>query len=291
MRRLLPALICALAFHAIILSTDFSWLMLAPRPAPPSRFLSISLSADTFQKHKEPAAVSKKQPEKPFQPDFQPKRIKKTDSSPATARLENAVRKQKRPSANTSKKSRQKKNLKALTRKIAPVNTIEATRAVSIDNEHVSPAAQAKIFSPVSSAQQRSHEQLAAETVFIKKTKRMADEFTNSMTSAAALTSRQSDQSVSATALIMAKPLYRQNPTPSYPRKARRMGYEGIVMLKVLVDENGRVGDLMLLESSGYPILDRTALASVRKWRFEPGTEGGIKKKMWVRVPIRFRLK
>jgi protein TonB len=47
----------------------------------------------------------------------------------------------------------------------------------------------------------------------------------------------------------------------------------------------------MVLESSGYPILDRTALASVRKWLFEPGTEGGIKKKMWVKVPIRFDLK
>jgi protein TonB len=59
----------------------------------------------------------------------------------------------------------------------------------------------------------------------------------------------------------------------------------------VLVDENGRVDDLMVHESSGYPILDLTALASVRKWLFEPGSEGGVKKKMWVRVPIRFDLR
>jgi protein TonB len=69
------------------------------------------------------------------------------------------------------------------------------------------------------------------------------------------------------------------------------MGYEGMVMLKVLVDENGQVDDLMVLESSGYPILDHTALTTVRKWLFEPGAEGGIKKKMWVRVPVRFQLK
>jgi protein TonB len=112
-----------------------------------------------------------------------------------------------------------------------------------------------------------------------------------STSSAATLISRKSNNSASATALIMAKPLYRQNPAPAYPRKARRLGYEGIVMLKVLVDENGRVDDLLVLESSGHPILDRTALASVKKWLFEPGTEGGIKKKMWVRVPIRFDLK
>jgi protein TonB len=47
----------------------------------------------------------------------------------------------------------------------------------------------------------------------------------------------------------------------------------------------------MVLESSGYPILDHTALTTVRKWLFEPGAEGGIKKKMWVRVPVRFQLK
>ena len=68
------------------------------------------------------------------------------------------------------------------------------------------------------------------------------------------------------------------------------MGYEGLVMLKVLVDENGRVDDLEVLQSSGYAILDKAALSSVRKWMFVPGTEGGKKKKMWVKIPIRFEL-
>jgi protein TonB len=62
-------------------------------------------------------------------------------------------------------------------------------------------------------------------------------------------------------------------------------------MLKVLIDANGRVDDLTLLKSSGYTVLDRAALSAVRKWLFEPGTEGGIKKKMWVKIPVRFDLK
>ena len=71
---------------------------------------------------------------------------------------------------------------------------------------------------------------------------------------------------------------------------ARRMGYEGLVLLKVLVDVNGRVENLEVVSSSGYAVLDKAAIASVKKWMFEPGTEGGKKKKMWVKIPIRFEL-
>jgi protein TonB len=290
-KRLLPAIICALALHAIILSTDFSWLKLGPSPAPASKSLTITLSAEKLQKRPAQTPVANSAPEKRFQPDLQQKPTEKPAGIPSAARLENRAQIQKPSPARTPKKHRRKKNLKALTRKTKPVKAGEASRAESIDKDHVSPGAHAKIFSPASSATQLSHDPVPAETAFIKKTHRMADQFTQSMTSAAALTDRQSDNSAPATALIMAKPLYRQNPVPAYPRKARRMGYEGIVMLKVLVDENGRVDDLMVLESSGYPILDRTALGSVRKWLFEPGTEGGTKKKMWVKVPIRFDLK
>ena len=290
MKRLLPAIICALALHAIILSSDFSWLKPGLLPAPASRSLTITLSADKLQKRDTRPAVANSEPEKRLHPDIQQKPKEKPAAIPAAARLESSAQIQKKPPADTSKKRRQKKNLKALTRSIKPVKATESTRAESIDKDDVSPVVQAKIFSPVSSADQFRRDLLPSETAGIKKTHRMADEYTQSMNSAAALASTKSNSSASATALIMAKPLYRQNPAPAYPRKARRLGYEGIVMLKVLVDENGRVDELMVLDSSGYPILDRTALASVRKWLFEPGTEGGIRKKMWVRVPVRFRL-
>jgi protein TonB len=88
-----------------------------------------------------------------------------------------------------------------------------------------------------------------------------------------------------------AKPIYQKNPPPEYPRLARRKGYEGIVVLEVLVDEEGRVGDMRLFRSSKHGILDRAAMASVKKWLFEPGMHGGEPVEMWVRVPIRFQLK
>lgn len=87
-----------------------------------------------------------------------------------------------------------------------------------------------------------------------------------------------------------AAPLYRINPAPNYPKLARRRGFQGTVILEVLVDENGRVGDLQVSKSSGYKILDRAAMASVKGWAFVPGMRGGKKVEMWVKVPIRFQL-
>lgn len=86
-------------------------------------------------------------------------------------------------------------------------------------------------------------------------------------------------------------PLYRLNPPPKYPRMARKRGYQGAVVLEVLVNQNGRVGDLRLFTSSGYSILDRKAMESVKVWLFEPGMKGDKKLDMWVRVPVRFELK
>jgi len=87
-----------------------------------------------------------------------------------------------------------------------------------------------------------------------------------------------------------ARPLYRINPTPPYPQMARKRGLQGVVVLEVLVDTDGSAADLRVLSSSGHPILDRTAVAAVKHWTFDPGTRGDKKVKMWVRVPIRFHL-
>jgi protein TonB len=88
-----------------------------------------------------------------------------------------------------------------------------------------------------------------------------------------------------------ATPLYKKNPPPGYPRLARKKGYEGTVVLSVLVDKNGQVDNLWVFTSSGYRLLDNAAVNAVRKWAFEPGMKGNKKVAMWVKVPIRFQLK
>ncbi len=90
--------------------------------------------------------------------------------------------------------------------------------------------------------------------------------------------------------LQQARPLYKRNPSPPYPRVARRRGYEGTVVVRVLVGNDGLVNEVRLEQSSGYETLDRAALQTVEKWAFEPAVRGTEKVEMWVRIPLRFGL-
>jgi TonB family protein len=80
------------------------------------------------------------------------------------------------------------------------------------------------------------------------------------------------------------------NPKPPYPEFARRRGYEGRVRIEVEVLASGRVGRIWVKESSGYEILDRSALETIRDWRFIPARFGGIPVKSTVIIPVKFQL-
>jgi protein TonB len=81
-----------------------------------------------------------------------------------------------------------------------------------------------------------------------------------------------------------------RSPLPYYPRIARRNGYEGIVLLNLLVSESGRVESVEIIRSSGYKVLDREAVKAVRKWRFVPAEQAGETVASHVEVPVVFRL-
>jgi TonB family protein len=85
-------------------------------------------------------------------------------------------------------------------------------------------------------------------------------------------------------------PDYKVNPKPRYPMIARRSGYEGVVLLRVFVMENGKVGKIELENSSGYEVLDKSAIESVKDWIFIPAKKNGVSISSWVTVPIRFEL-
>lgn len=87
-----------------------------------------------------------------------------------------------------------------------------------------------------------------------------------------------------------AAPNYGINPLPKYPLLAREKGYEGTVYLRVLVRVNGRVGQLAVDRTSGYEILDRAAVDSVKEWAFFPAKKGGKLVESWVLLPVKFAL-
>ena len=56
----------------------------------------------------------------------------------------------------------------------------------------------------------------------------------------------------------------------AYPDSARRAGIQGRARVAMTIDPQGSVVDAQLLASSGHTVLDQAALASARRWRFQP---------------------
>lgn len=83
---------------------------------------------------------------------------------------------------------------------------------------------------------------------------------------------------------------YLNNPRPNYPAMSRRMGEQGKVVLRVLIDAEGQPQEIEIKQSSGYERLDQQALQAVRQWRFVPGKRNGVPEAMWNIVPINFVL-
>lgn len=62
---------------------------------------------------------------------------------------------------------------------------------------------------------------------------------------------------------------------PPYPSLSRRLGESGKVVLRVELDETGRVSAAQVISSSGVDRLDAAALAAVRTWRCRPSQRDG----------------
>lgn len=83
---------------------------------------------------------------------------------------------------------------------------------------------------------------------------------------------------------------YAENPKPLYPPEAKKRGYKGEVVLRVEVLVSGRVGQIEIKKSSGYELLDRSALTAVKQWRFVPAKKNEVPIPLWVNIPIEFQL-
>ena len=84
---------------------------------------------------------------------------------------------------------------------------------------------------------------------------------------------------------------YLNNPTPVYPAISRRMGEQGLVLLRVYVSARGDPNAVEIKSGCGHPRLDHAAQEAVRQWKFVPAKRGEQPVDAWVAVPIRFSLK
>ena len=79
--------------------------------------------------------------------------------------------------------------------------------------------------------------------------------------------------------------------SPRYPISELKNGVEGTVVLRVLVDIDGKPLDVSIETSSGNRNLDRSALQHVLKtWRFKPAMQNGQAVQAYGLVPIAFNL-
>ena len=77
---------------------------------------------------------------------------------------------------------------------------------------------------------------------------------------------------------------------PLYPFRAKRLGIEGSVSVKFLVDAAGRVSRVTILESNPPGIFDESVLKALPSWKFTPGELGGRAVNTWVSTVIQFDL-
>jgi protein TonB len=61
---------------------------------------------------------------------------------------------------------------------------------------------------------------------------------------------------------------------PEYPRRARQLGIEGLVVVEVEVDENGKVTSVRLRQGLDEE-LDRISVEAVKKWMYDPALIDG----------------
>jgi len=76
---------------------------------------------------------------------------------------------------------------------------------------------------------------------------------------------------------------------PIYPELAKIARVEGVVILNVRTDEDGRV-DQVKVANSRDPLLERAAVEAVKQWRYEPFYSRGIRYPILFTVTVRFQL-
>ena len=74
------------------------------------------------------------------------------------------------------------------------------------------------------------------------------------------------------------------NHLPPYPAEAALRGEGGTVHALVLVMPDGHAGAVSIVQSSGWPVLDRAVERTLMHWRFRPAVQGG--RKVASEVPV-----
>jgi len=88
---------------------------------------------------------------------------------------------------------------------------------------------------------------------------------------------------------IIPPKLIKESYVSVYPPAAYAEQVEGTVLLLVHINEDGKVTDVYIRKSSGYPVLDSSAIALAKTSQFSPGLIGGVPEEILMTWPIVYR--
>ncbi len=84
-------------------------------------------------------------------------------------------------------------------------------------------------------------------------------------------------------------PQVKKKVNPVYPEIFRRAGIEGEVMIKAMINEDGKVEKAEAVKAS-KPEFAEASITAIKQWEFTPATKDGKPVKAEVLVPLNFRL-
>lgn len=87
-----------------------------------------------------------------------------------------------------------------------------------------------------------------------------------------------------------ALPSASSQPVPKYPPDLLAKKIEGLVLLKIQIDAEGKVTACEIQQSSGYPAMDESALEAVLAWKFQPALLLGSPVSCVVLKKLRFKI-
>ena len=89
---------------------------------------------------------------------------------------------------------------------------------------------------------------------------------------------------------LVASVEYLREPAPRYPPQSKKLREQGLVVLRVLIDEHGVACNIDIESSSGHARLDHAAKDAVARAAFRPYIENGLPRRALVLIPIEFAL-
>jgi len=75
---------------------------------------------------------------------------------------------------------------------------------------------------------------------------------------------------------------------PDYPSAAKKDGIAGWVDLELTVSTHGVVEDVSVLQAAPPEMFEKSALAAVRKWKYDPRFVDGLPSQAHLKVHLEF---